>query len=271
MKSVKNFIILASISAVYCGGPSPCEPFASNFQAFEQAWFNLVDQYQDTILTASSAYPVFTPALVEIFKCQTNSAFRFVVDVISHFSGVDRFYVAEITNGNLSSESETPIGCISNDIIIMRQYIWSINVNAEHLLENSVQPETTPNTCAELKSRFKQFKEIGVNVSKQMGVSLNGYRIVFQSLGIDDYLWMNNLMSQIPCLHKSVGIALGSLLNSDGSVVTQYLTGETTVLPYPFSCIESELSFIKNNLNRRLSELYYGTIDSFDFKFGKID
>ena len=96
-------------------------------------------------------------------------------------------------------------------------------------------------------------------------------RRVFPALGVPETICFNNLMSFIPCIKKSLGIALGSLLNSDGSVVTQYLTGETTVIPYPFSCIENELNFIKNNIYQKFSELFYGTIDSFDFKFGRRD
>ena len=50
MKSVIIFIFFASISAVYCGGPSPCEPFVSNFHAFEQALLNIVDQFRNLII-----------------------------------------------------------------------------------------------------------------------------------------------------------------------------------------------------------------------------
>jgi len=50
MESFKIFILFASISAVFSGGPSSCEPFVSEFLAFQQVWLNLEDNFQNLIV-----------------------------------------------------------------------------------------------------------------------------------------------------------------------------------------------------------------------------
>lgn len=56
MEGLKILILFASISAVFGGGPSPCEPFVSEFLAFEQVWLNLQDQFQKLIIGMQKSF-----------------------------------------------------------------------------------------------------------------------------------------------------------------------------------------------------------------------
>ena len=87
----------------------------------------------------SSAYPVFTPALVESLECRTNAAIELAGKAISRLSGVDYHNVEAILNGTLAPEFGTILDCITSDIIYMQQRILSIFDDVVPLLENSLQ------------------------------------------------------------------------------------------------------------------------------------
>jgi len=79
-------------------------------------------------------------------------------------------------------------------------------------------------------------------------------------------LFIHHLVSLAPCLSKVYGTGLGSLLNSDGNVITQYFYEEEIVLPYPFSCIQANLEYLRDNFFQLFSALYFGDLTSIDLR-----
>ena len=79
-------------------------------------------------------------------------------------------------------------------------------------------------------------------------------------------LLIQHLMSLAPCFGNVFGTAMGSLLNSDGNAITQYFHEEETVLPFPFSCIQANLEYLRDNFFQLFAALYFGDLTSIDLR-----
>ncbi|XP_070500077.1 uncharacterized protein [Chironomus tepperi] len=263
MKVSKLFILLCSISAVYCGGPSRCEPFVSNFHAFQQVWTHMTELFENLVLNVASSYPIFTPAIIGGLECRLSSAIEFPADVISRLSGVNAKEVVDIINGTSTPDFGSTLDCVGDDLNDMQRRIFAI---FEHLIPYMwASPESTPNDCDEVFSRIKPLFLFGPAFSKQLGEVLRYNRESYSSLGIED-LYLNNLIPQAPCLLSSVSEAFGAFLNCNGSIVAQYFYDESIDLPFPFSCLEPGLNVVRRNAIQWFIDLYSGKITSFDFQ-----
>ena len=56
----------------------------------------------------------------------------------------------------------------------------------------------------------------------------------------------------IYCVPKILGIYIGSVLNGISSAVTAYISGQTSKLPYPFSCVKVLINIYSSLFNQAI-------------------
>ena len=67
------------------------------------------------------------------------------------------------------------------------------------------------------------------------------------------------------CIWDIIGSALGAVLNADASAAMAYIHGETTDLPYPFSCFKIFIDYLKDSFLQQVLGALDGNFTTLSF------
>ncbi|CAG9811203.1 unnamed protein product [Chironomus riparius] len=204
------------------------------------------------VALSSSCEPFLT------LKCEANGAINFAAKAISRLSGLESSDIIDILNTTESEPFIEPLDCVAADLIALREQIWyirdemadAIAVKAEHL-------EAPVGICLGVLTRINAYIPNAMAMMSSKTAIIARESAAFSAIGMND-LYQEYLRSI--CYWDIIGSSMGAVLNADPNPAIAYIKGESTSLPYPFSCFKIMIDFLKNNFMEQLSGIFDGNL-----------
>ncbi|KAL7040461.1 hypothetical protein ACKWTF_000401 [Chironomus riparius] len=242
--------------------PEACLQLGTDFGIFVDIWSGYVDKLQNFAIENILKYPVLTSSFISDFECEAHRMLIFAANATSHISGVSFDASFSILNNPIIPPFGLPLDCIADDLIYIRNYIWTIIKSiAPGLKVFKLASIGNFDSCSEVLATFADYvSPLMLLISSREAITSNAAK-EFESIKIHDQ-FQASLVSNGECLPSFLASYISSVLNASSINLPAYLNGTSDDLAYPFSCVRLMIDTLRNMSNHTLTEYRAGVMDA---------
>ncbi|CAG9801624.1 unnamed protein product [Chironomus riparius] len=233
--------------------PSPrCEFFLSQFITYQSIWSSYITNLTIFALSNAVKNPVLIPSFEVEFSCELNIMIIFAANATNFFSGVDSDKIYDILNGVINAPFEKPLDCVENYLISMQNKIAGLRKSfISQLQQLAVQSTANTSSCEATYSSLASYVSVMVSIISSKGPYVNYGLNEFARINFDS-LYLDSMATMLNCVPNILGAYIGSALNGISNAVAAYSSGQTSRLPYPFSCVKVLINIYSSLLNQAI-------------------